>query len=73
MRLCRSLATLGIDPVNRKDPFVSDDYDEFPGCVVELLRGSRLRKRITPHGTRLEGSSDHIHAAGELGRVLLEK
>jgi len=41
-----NLAAFGIDPVNGKEMFVTDDYDEFTEYVIRLLNDTSLRKTV---------------------------
>ncbi|HEX59310.1 MAG TPA: glycosyltransferase [Methanomicrobia archaeon] len=66
------LATFGINPMHRRDMFITDDYDEFAKYVVMLLKDVRLRRKIGKNALVLAKRFDHKHAAKKLERVLKE-
>ena len=65
-----SLAAFGIDPVNGKEMFVTDDYDEFTEYVIRLLMDIRLRKQISTRARALSERFDHKNAAKKLDQVI---
>jgi glycosyltransferase involved in cell wall biosynthesis len=66
------LATFGIDPIHRKEMFVSDNYDTFSEYVIMLLKDAELRKNIAINALALARRFDHKHAAEKLEKVLKE-
>ena len=64
------LAAFGIDPVNGKEMFVTDDYDEFTEYVIRLLMDIRLRKQISTRARALSERFDHKNAAKKLDQVI---
>ena len=65
-----SLAAFGIDPVNGKEMFVTDDYDEFTDHVIRLLKDAQLRKRTSVLARNLGKHFDHKNAAKKLDQVI---
>ena len=65
-----SLATFGIDPVNGKEMFVTDDYNEFADYVIRLLKDIRLRKKVSTSARALSEHFDHKNAAKKLDQVI---
>ena len=65
-----SLAAFGIDPVNGKEMFVTDDYDEFAEYVIRLLNDIRLRKNMSTAARNLSERFDHKNAARKLDQVI---
>ena len=65
-----SLAAFGIDPVNRKEMFVTDDYNEFTEYVIRLLKDIRLRKNMSACARALSERFDHKNAARKLDQVI---
>ncbi len=61
-----NLAAFGIDPVNGKEMFVTDDYDEFTEYVIRLLNDTSLRKTVSAMARALSKRFDHKNAAIKL-------
>jgi len=61
-----NLAAFGIDPVNGKEMFVTDDYDEFTEYVIRLLNDTSLRKTVSAMARALGERFDHKNAAIKL-------
>lgn len=67
-----TLATFGIDPVNEKEMFVTDDYEQFAEYVIMLLKDKELRREISKNSLALAKKFDHKCAAEKLERMLME-
>jgi glycosyltransferase involved in cell wall biosynthesis len=61
-----NLAAFGIDPVNGKEMFVTDDYVEFAEYVIRLLNDTSLRKTVGAMARALGERFDHRNAAKKL-------
>lgn len=61
-----NLAAFGIDPVNGKEMFVTDDYDEFTEYVIRLLNDTSLRKTVSAMARALGERFGHKNAAIKL-------
>lgn len=61
-----SLAAFGIDPVNGKEMYIDDDYQEFTRHVILLLKNVELRKTMSAMSRALGERFDHKHAARKL-------
>ncbi|MHC4133213.1 MAG: glycosyltransferase family 4 protein, partial [Planctomycetota bacterium] len=61
-----NLAAFGMDPVNGKEMFVTDDYDEFTEYVIRLLNDTYLRKTVSAMARALGERFDHRNAAIKL-------
>ncbi len=64
------LAAFGIGPVNGKEMFVTDDYNEFTGYIIRLLKDTDLRKNVSTQARALGERFDHINAARRLHEVI---
>jgi len=64
------LAAFGIDPVIGEEMFVTDDYNEFTGYVIRLLKDIRLRKNMSALARALSERFDHKNAAKKLDQVI---
>ena len=60
------LSAFGIDPVNGKEMYVTDNYKEFTRHVVSLLTDRELRKTMSAMARRLGERFDHKEAAKKL-------
>lgn len=65
-----SRATFGINPINGKDMFITDDYETFSKYVIKLSKNDKLRKKIALNGLTLVKKFDHIYAAKKLEKLL---
>jgi len=66
------LATFGINPINGKNMFVTDNYETFSNYVIMLLKDYKLWKKISREAIKLGKSFDHIYAAEKLEKVLIK-
>ncbi len=60
------LSAFGIDFVNGKDMYVTDNYEEFTRHVVSLMTDGDLRKTMSARARRLGERFDHKEAARKL-------
>jgi glycosyltransferase involved in cell wall biosynthesis len=60
------LSAFGIDPVNGKEMYVTDNYREFTRHVVSLLTERELRKTMSAMARALGERFDHKEAARKL-------
>ncbi len=67
-----SRATFGINPINGKNMFVTDDYDAFSEYVIMLLKVPEQREKIGMNALALARKFDHRYAAEKLEQVLKE-
>jgi glycosyltransferase involved in cell wall biosynthesis len=65
-----NLAAFGIDPVNGKEMFVTDDYSQFSEHVIGLLKDTNLRKTVSANARSLGERFDHKNAARKLHEVI---
>ncbi|MEA3471549.1 MAG: glycosyltransferase family 4 protein, partial [Thermodesulfobacteriota bacterium] len=66
------LSAFGIDPVNGKEMYVTDDYKEFTRHVVSLLTNTELRKTMSAMARSLGERFDHKEAARKLDATIEE-
>jgi len=64
------LAAFGIAPVNGKEMFVIDDYGQFTGHVIRLLKDTKLRKTVSECARTLGKRFDHKNAAMKLNDII---
>jgi glycosyltransferase involved in cell wall biosynthesis len=64
------LSAFGINPIHGEEMFVTDDYDVFTDCVINLLKNVDLRKGMSARARALGERFDHKNAAMKLNAVL---
>jgi len=64
------LAAFGIDPVNGKEMFVTDDYNDFTDYIIRLLNDTDLLKTVSHMARALGERFDHKNAAKKLHEVI---
>ncbi len=64
------LAAFGIEPVNGKEMFVTNNYDQFTEYTIRLLTEVRLRKEMSTQARALGVRFDHKNAAKKLNDVI---
>ncbi|MBL7211057.1 MAG: glycosyltransferase [Desulfobacteraceae bacterium] len=65
-----SLAAFGIEPVNGKEMFVTDNYEQFTQYTIRLLTDVRLRKAMSGKARALGERFDHKNAAKKLNETI---